>query len=136
MLKHVFCVSPFFYLHYLLFVSAASDVDPCNVAGLGRTEPAVADKDTADQTGREQPVEQPVVVSVVETAEEDPAQDRAGAWTPTRGDETAGTPPPSSVAEEGDKVPTPLQLKKRGPQLQPRWRLPHRRAPLVEVRVQ
>jgi hypothetical protein len=78
-------------------------------------------------------VEQPVVVSVAETAEEDPAQDRAGAWTPTRGDET---PPPSSVAEEGDKVPTPLQLKKRGTQLQPRWRLPHRRAPLAEVRVQ
>jgi len=56
---------------------------------------------------------------MAETAEEDPAQDKAGASTTTRGDETAGTPPPSSVAEEGDKVPTPLQLKKRGPQLQP-----------------
>ena len=60
-----------------------------------------------------------MVVPMAETAEEDPAQDKAGASTTTRGDETAGTPPPSSVAEEGDKVPTPLQLKKRGPQLQP-----------------
>ena len=52
-------------------------------------------------------MEQPAVVAVAETAEEDPAQNKAGASTPTRGDETAGTPPPSSVAEEGDKVPTP-----------------------------
>jgi len=100
---------PFFLviLHYLLFVSAASDVDPGNVAGLGTTEPAVADKDAADQTGREQPVDQPAVEPVAETAEEDPAKDKAGARTPTRGEETVGTPPPSSVAEEGDKVPTP-----------------------------
>ena len=118
-------------MHYLLFVSAASDVDPGNVAGLGTTEPAVADKDTAEQTAREQLVEQPAVVAVADTAEEDPAQDKAGASTPTRGDET----PPSSVAEEGDKVPTPLQLKKRGPQLQPQRRLPRRRAPLAGVRV-
>jgi hypothetical protein len=52
-------------------------------------------------------VELPTVVSVDETAEEDQAQHKAGAGTSTRGDETAGTPPPSSVAEEGDKVPTP-----------------------------
>jgi len=52
-------------------------------------------------------MEQPAVVAMAETAEEDPAQNKVGASTPTRGDETAGTPPPSSVAEEEDKVPTP-----------------------------
>ena len=122
-------------MHYLFFVSAASDVDPSNVAGLRTTEPAVANENAAEQTVREQPVEQPAVVAVAETAEEDPAQDKAGVSTPTRGDETAATPPPSSVVEEGDKVPTPLQLKKRGPQLQPQRRLPRRRAPLAGVRV-
>jgi len=85
----------------------ASDVDPGNVAGLGTTEPAAADKNAADQTGCEQPVEHPAVVSVAENAKEDPAQDRVGARTLTRGDETAGTSPPSSVAEEGDTVQTP-----------------------------
>ena len=64
-------------------------------------------------------MEQPAVVSKAETVEEDSTQDKAGASTPTRGDETAGTVPPSSVAEEGDKVLTPLQVKKRGPQLRP-----------------
>ena len=62
-------------------------------------------------------MERPAVVALTETAEENPAQDKAGLSTPTRGDETAGTPPSNRVAEEGDKVPTPLQLKKRGPQL-------------------
>jgi len=60
-------------------------------------------------------VEQPVVVTVAENAEEDPARDKAGASTPTRGGETTRTPPPSSVAEEGVKVSTPLHLKNRGP---------------------
>jgi len=46
-------------------------------------------------------------MTVAETAEEDLAQDKVGASTPTRGDEAVGTPPPSSVAEEGDKVLTP-----------------------------
>ena len=52
-------------------------------------------------------MEQPAVASVAKTAEEDPARDKAGAGTPTRVDETVRTPPPSSVVEEGDKVPTP-----------------------------
>ena len=56
-------------------------------------------------------MEQPTVVTVAETAEEDPSQVKAGASTPTRGDEAAGMPPPSSVAEEGDKVPTPPPSK-------------------------
>jgi len=94
-------------LHYLLFVSAASDVDPSNVVGLGTTEPAVADKDAVEQTAREQPVEQPTVASVAETDKEDPAQVKARASTLTRDKEATRTPPPSSVAEEGDKVLTP-----------------------------
>jgi len=69
---------------------------------LRTTETAVADENAAEQTIREQPVEQPTVVAVAETTEENPAQDKAAVSTPTRGDETAGTPPPSSVAEEGD----------------------------------
>ena len=68
------------------------------------TEPAVADKDAAEQTTRGQPVEQLAVTSVAETTEEDPTRDKAGAGTPTRVDETVRTPPPSSIAEEGDKV--------------------------------
>ena len=100
------------------------------------TEPAVSDDNAAEQTVREQLVERPAVVAVAEVAEEDPTQDKAKASTPTRGDETAGTPPPSSVVEEEDKVPSPLLLKKRGPQLQPRRRLPRWRAPLAGVRVQ
>jgi len=91
----------------LLFVSAASDVDPGKVIGQRIAEPAVVDENATEQTTHEQPKEQPVVVTVAETAEEDPAQVKTGASTPTRGDEAARTPPPSSVAEEGDKVPTP-----------------------------
>jgi len=102
---------------------------------LRTTESAVADKDAAEQTTRERPVEQPAVVSMAGTTEEDPTRDRAGASTPTRGDETERMPPSSSVAEEGDKVATPLLLKKRGPRLQSQKKLPHQRAPLAEVRV-
>jgi len=80
-------------------------------------------------------MEQPAVVAVAETAEEDPVQDKARASTPTWGDETAGTPPPSSVAEEGDKVPTPPPAEEERPQLQPQHRLPRWRAPLAGVRV-
>jgi len=94
-------------LHWLFLVSEASDVDRSNIGGLRTTEPAIADKDAAEQTAREWPVEQPAVVSVAGTTEEDPARDRAGASTPTRGDETERTSPPSSVMEEGDKVATP-----------------------------
>ena len=105
-------------MHWLFLVSAASDVDPSNIGGLRTTEPAIVDKDAVEQTTRERPVEQPVVVSVAETTEEDPTQDKARVSTPTRGDETERMPPPSSVAEEADKVATPLLLKKRGPRLQ------------------
>ena len=101
---------------------------------MGTAEPALVDKDTADQTDHEQPVV-PTVVPVAETTQEDPAQDRAGARTPTRGDETEKMPLPSSVAEEGDKVPTPLLLKKKGLRFRSRPKLPRQRAPLATARV-
>jgi len=88
------------------FASAASDVDPGNVAGQKMAEPAVVVENTAEQTTQEQTEEQPTVVTVAETVEEDPAQARTGASTPTRDDEATRTPPPSSVAEEGDRAPT------------------------------
>ena len=71
------------------------------------TEPVVANDNAAEQTIREQPVERPAVAATTDVAEEDPAQDKARTSTPTRGNETAGTPPPSSVVEEEDKVPSP-----------------------------
>ena len=85
----------------------ASDVDPGNVAGLRTTEPVVADDNAAEQTVREQPVEHLAVAATVEVAEEDPAQYKAGASTPTKGNETAGTHSPSSMVEEENKVPSP-----------------------------
>jgi len=53
------------------------------------------------------PSRPPAAMTVAETAEEDLAQVKVGASTPTMGDEAVGTPPLSSVAEEGDKVSTP-----------------------------
>ena len=88
------------------FASAASDVDPGNMAGQRTTELAAAVENAAEQTTQEQAKEQPAVVTVAETVEEDPTPARTGASTPTRNDEAARTPPPISVAEEGDKAPT------------------------------
>ena len=81
------------------------------------TEPVVADDNAAEQTVREQPVERPAVVATAEVAEEDPTQDKAGTSTLTRGDETTGTPPLSSVLEEEDKVssPPPAIVNRTGP---------------------
>ena len=87
------------------FISAASDVDLGNVA---------------EQTVCEQPVERLAVVAPAEVAEEDSARDKAGASTPTRVDKTVGTPPPSSMVEEEDKVPSPpLAEEERIPTLAP-----------------
>jgi len=77
----------------------ALDVDPGNIAGHRVAEPAVAIENAAEQTTREQTEEQPTGVTVAETVEEDPAQARAVASTPTRDDEAVRVPPPSSVAE-------------------------------------
>ena len=46
-------------------------------------------------------------------AEENPVQDKARASTSTRGDETAGTPPPSSAVQEEDKVSSPSPAEER-----------------------
>ena len=131
---------PYFFANFDIgmmssFASAVSDVDPGNVAGQRTAEPAIAVKNATEQPIQEQTEEQPAVVTVAETVEEDLAEARAGASTPTRGDDAARGPPPSSVAEEGDKARLPRQLKKGWPQLRPGQRLLHRRAPLVGVRV-
>ena len=60
-------------------------------------------------------MEQPAVVATAGTAKGDPAQDKARASTPTRGEATAGTAPPSSIVEEGDKVPSPPAEEGRAP---------------------
>ena len=61
-------------------------------------------------------MEQPTVVATAEVAEENPAQDKVRASTPTIGDETARTPPPSSALVEEDKVPSPsLAEEERAP---------------------
>jgi len=64
-------------------------------------------------------VEQPTVVAAAEVAEENSVQDKARASTPTRGNETAGTPPPSSAVEEEDKVPSPSPAEEKAPTLAP-----------------
>jgi len=48
---------------------------------------------------------------MTEVADEDPIRGRAGASTPAREDATVRTPPPSSVAEEGHKVPSPALVE-------------------------
>jgi len=115
--------------------SAASDVDPGNVAGQRTADPAVVVESATEQTTQEPTEEQPAVVTAAETAREDPAQARAGARTPTWDDEAARTPPPSSVVEEVDRAQLPRLLKKGGPQLHPGRRLLCQRAPLVRARV-
>jgi len=84
---------------------------------LRTIESVVANDNAAELTVREQSTEQTAVAATAEVAEEEPAQDEARASTPARGNETTGMPLPSSVVEEGDRIPTPLQLKKRGVQL-------------------
>ena len=75
------------------------------------TEPVATEQSVAGQTATEQPVEQPAVATTTEVADEDPARGRARASTPAREDATAGTPPPSNVAEEGHKVPSPAPVE-------------------------
>jgi len=95
------------------FVSAASDVDPDNVAGQRTAEPTVIVENAAEQTTQGQVEEQPTVVTVAEAVEEVPAQARAERSTPTRGDDAARAPPPSSVTEEEDRAPTPPPAEER-----------------------
>ena len=79
-----------------------------------------AEQSVVEQTATEQPLVQPAVAATMEVADEDPARGRAGASTPTSGDATAGTPPPSSVAEEGHAVSSPTPVEEgRAPSLTP-----------------
>ena len=57
----------------MISASAASDVDPGNVAGQRTAEPAVVVENAAKQTTQEPTEEQPAVVTAAETAEQDPA---------------------------------------------------------------
>ena len=91
--------------------STASDVDPGNVLSSRTPEPVATEQSVVRQTATEQPVEQPAVVATTEVADEDPARGWAGVSTPTRGDATVGTPPPSSVAEEGHEIPSPAPVE-------------------------
>ena len=93
------------------------DVDPSNVSGSRTTEPVAAKHNITGQTAPEQPVEQPAVVTVTEVADEDLARDRAEASTPTRGDETSGTPPRGVWLRRKTKPRPLLQLKRVGPRL-------------------
>ena len=102
------------------FVSTASDVDPGNITGQKTVEPAIIVENAAQQTTQKHAEEQPTAVTAAETAEEGPAQARTGASTPARDDEAARTPSPSSVAEEGDKAPTPPPAEGRRAPTPPR----------------
>ena len=79
--------------------------------GSRTTEPEAAEQIVVGQTAPEQPMVQPATVPATEMVDEDPAQARAKMGTPTRGDETAGTPPPSSVVGEENKAPSPVPVE-------------------------
>ena len=79
-----------------------------------------AEQIVVGQTAPEQPMAQPVSVPATEMVDKDPTQVRAETGTPTRGDETAGTPPPSSVAREENKAPSRAPVEEgRAPSLSP-----------------
>ena len=96
------------------FVSAASDIDPDNVAGQKTAEPAIV---VEEQTGQEQFEEQPMVVTAAESAEGHPAPARTGASTPARDDEAARTPPRAVSRRRKTELRLPRLLKKGGSQL-------------------
>ena len=54
---------------------------------------------------------QHTAISTMERVVEDLARDRAEMSASTRGDGTAGTPPPSSVGEEENKAPSPTPVE-------------------------
>ena len=87
-------------------VSAASNVDPDNVAGQKTAEPAAVVEDAAQQATQEQPEEQPTAMTAAESTEEHPAPAKTRANTPVGGDESARMPLPSNVAEEEDRALT------------------------------
>jgi len=90
-----------------VFVSAASNVDPDHITGQKTAEPVAVTGDAGPQTAQEHTEEQPAMTNAAESAEEHPAPVRVQARTPVWGDESARMPPPSSVAEEEGRAPTP-----------------------------
>jgi len=78
-------------------------------------EPAAAAEDAAPQTS-----EHLAAATMAESAEELPASARTTASSPTRDEEATRTPPPSSVAEGEDRVPTPPLAEERGVPTPPR----------------
>jgi len=85
----------------------ASDVDPDHIASQRTAEPVAVVGDAMLQTTQEHAEEQPATTTEAESAEEHPAPARARASTPTRDGEAARMPPPSNVAEEEGRAPTP-----------------------------
>ena len=63
--------------------------------------------EAAPQTTQEHAEEQPAMTNAAESAEEHPTPVRVQARTPVGDDESARMPPPSSVAEEESRAPTP-----------------------------
>ena len=62
---------------------------------------------TVGQTAPEQPVAQPTTAPTMERVAKDLAREGADINAPIRDDGAAGTPPPSSVVEEGKKGSIP-----------------------------
>ena len=86
--------------------------------GSRTTELEAAEQIVIGQTTLEQPMAQPAAIPATEMVDEDPVQARAETGTPTRVDETAGTPPPNSVAGEENKAPSPAPVEEgRAPSL-------------------
>ena len=75
-------------------------------------------------------------MNATETAEEEPAQARTGASTPTKDDEAVRIPPRAVLRRRKTEPRLPRQLEKGGSQLHPEQELLHQRIPLAGVRVQ
>jgi len=119
-----------------MFVSAASDIDPNNVAGQKTAEPAVVDENASKQTIRVPTEEQPTVVAAAETAEEAPAQTRTGGARQQGMMRLRGCLPRAVSWRRATEPRLPRLLKKEGPRLHPEQRLLCQRAPLAGIRVQ
>ena len=63
------------------------------------------------QTAPEQPVAQPTAAPMMLRVAEDPAREGTDISAPIRDDVTAGTPPPSSVAKEENRAPSPAWVE-------------------------
>ena len=117
------------------FVSAASDVNPSNVAGQKTAEPAVAVENAAQQTTQEQTEGQPMVVTAAETAERTQLG-RGPERAPLQGMMRLQGRLPRAASRSRETEPRLRRLlKDEGPQLHPGRRLLRQRAPLAGVRV-